>query len=207
MSALIQSRTAWLVVKRWAADALSFPELEKELSSIGTYDYNDWREIFKKVEVASDPTEQQSVSPVDILLQEALVHGVSLAEEVDSAAAEPSSSSRSPPQEPGKTRKRRKLSIAKYLDVAATEDDEDDSLDSDDETGKDIPRLRKVGWTGLQSFANNLDDIANRYGTNAPSLNSRSEEEVSDTRSYFIDFYSREWPLFSVWNSPQNVFQ
>ncbi|KAH0825889.1 hypothetical protein J3R83DRAFT_7696 [Lanmaoa asiatica] len=193
MSALIQSRAAWLVVKRWAADALSFPELEKELSSIGTYNHSDWRETFKKVEVASDPTEEQPVSPVDIILQEALDHGISLTEEVDSATAELSTSSRrarSPSQEPGETRKRRKLSIAKYLDIAAAEDEEDDSLDSDDEIGLDIPRLKKVEPAGLQSLANNLDDIINHYGTDAPSFYSRSEEEVSGTRCYFIDFYS-----------------
>ncbi|KAH0825726.1 hypothetical protein J3R83DRAFT_9929 [Lanmaoa asiatica] len=192
-----ETRAAWLLVKQWAADALTCLELEKELSSLGTYLHNEWKETFKKVEIASDPTEEHPVSAIDIVIEEARARGISLVQEthVDATADSSSSarSSRTPrrsPHKPRRSRKRRKLSITKYLDLRASEGDEDDSLESDDEVVVDIARLRGVGRAGLQSFSADLQDIAQRYGPDARSSSSSLEVETSEIRCYFMDFYS-----------------
>lgn len=151
-----------------------------------------------KIEVASDPTEEHPVSAVDIVIGEASARGISLAEETDVDATAGSSSSsrsrrrpRSPSHEPRQSHKRHKLSIAKYLDLRASEGDEVDSLESDDEV-VDISHLREVRRAGLQSLSEDLDVIAQRYGTDARPSFTLSEAGGSETKCYFMDFYSRE---------------
>ncbi|KAG9316503.1 hypothetical protein JVU11DRAFT_2546 [Chiua virens] len=70
MAVLIEVQAAWHLVKKWAGDQITFPDLERELSSLRAYDYTEWRKVFKRIEVTSDPSEEHAVSLVDIIVEE-----------------------------------------------------------------------------------------------------------------------------------------
>lgn len=208
-TSLIRLPAAWFLVKQWAADALPYVELEKALSNLGTFDYNEWRETFRKVELASDPSEEHPISGVDIVIKTARTHGITISDDeshntttTESFHPIPSSS-QTGHHDQGyshgleRTRKRRKLAVNRFLDLDASEGDEPES---DDEIQHDFSHLRQIGRSGLHTLSENLGDIASRYDADVGSsrqphgLHRPSDAPASghDTRCYFIDFYSCE---------------
>lgn len=181
MPALIEICAAWLLVKQWAADTMSFVDLEKELSSLSTYDYSEWREIFKKVEIASDPTEEHLVSAVDIVIEEARAHGLSLSNDNSHNTAMTSASSslvvsgsRLPSKEPRWSHKHHKLTMQRYLDLNE-EDNEEDKSELDDEIQLDCPHTTV---TTLESSS------LVRSGSQRPSKEHRQLHEHSKLAMY-----------------------
>jgi hypothetical protein len=207
-TSLIRLPAAWFLVKQWAADTLPYVELEKALSNLGTFDDNEWRETFRKVELALDPSEEHPVSCVDIVIETARTHGITLPDNkphntktTESFHPIPSSSQtghhdQSRLHDLGQTRKRHKLAVNRFLDLDASEGDEPES---DDEIQRDVSHLRQIGQSGLQTLSENLGDIASHYDADAGrqprGLRRPSDAPASggaDTKCYFVDFYSGE---------------
>lgn len=166
------------------------------MSGLGAYRYSDWSEIFKRVEVASDPTEEHRVSAVDIVLEAARICGITLSgDESATATPEPSFPVVSEPaSELRRSRKRRKLAINRYLDIDAVEDEDEDEIEKESEDNpdgiRDVSHLRHMGRSGRQVFAKQVNDIADRFttGGSRPS----PEEEGNTPRCYYINFHSHE---------------
>ncbi|KAG9308195.1 hypothetical protein JVU11DRAFT_12290 [Chiua virens] len=201
MPSLIEVHAAWLFVKQWASDTISFLDLEKELLTLGNYDYNEWKEIFQKVEVASDPTEDHLISAVDIVLEEARVRGISLSDQppsniavTDGSSFPVASRSRRLPSEP-KSRKRRRIAVNRFLDLDATEEEEEEEeTNSEPEDEISVHSLRSsqrhIGRSGVQTLTQDLNDIADRYAGAPRSHRVASQGQVEDTRCYFVEFYT-----------------
>ncbi|KAG9308357.1 hypothetical protein JVU11DRAFT_11985 [Chiua virens] len=122
----------WLFVKQWASNTISFLDLKKKLLTLSNYDYNKWKEIFQKVEVALDPTEDHLTLAVDIVLEEARVRRISLSDQppsniavTDGSSFPVASRSRRLPSEP-KLRKRCRIAVNRFLDLNATEEEEEE---------------------------------------------------------------------------------
>ena len=207
-ASLLTLPAAWLLVKQWAADALLYVNLEIALSDLGNFDYSKWRKTFRKVELASDPSEDHSISAVEIVIEAARAHGITLSnnESDDTATAEsscPSGSqkgSQGSSCDLGRTHKRRKLSEHRFLDLDAAEGDDEEETDFelDDKIQHDLLRLRQIGRSELQAFSENLSGIASRYsddtGRQSYSLPCRLDAPAGGdvTRCYYVNFYSRE---------------
>ena len=153
---LVTLPAAWLLVKKWAADALLYIDLERALANLGTFNYNEWRKTFKKVELASDPSEEHSISAIDIVFEAARAHGVTLSDNESNntttadSSCQPGSQkgSQGSSHDLGRTRKRHKLSGHGFLDLDAAEGDEEEETDfesDDDEIQRNISHLRQIG--------------------------------------------------------------
>ncbi|KAI5984505.1 hypothetical protein EDD15DRAFT_2375158 [Pisolithus albus] len=183
---LLEDAGAWQLALWWAGDdSFSFDSFLQEMQDRfkERYKYDDWNTIFDQVFEAS-----RKGTAVEVIRAAMSERGVLNPPSVPVSSSQALSSdnasrtipstqasslqthkvSRRPnsPVQPTKCLRLSK-SVARYLDVSAQEDEEDENEDGDEENldigMKDHPKVMEIGLSGRATFNEHLQDVVQRY--------------------------------------------
>ncbi|KAI6001472.1 hypothetical protein EDD15DRAFT_2361891 [Pisolithus albus] len=184
---LLEDAGAWQLVLRWAGDdSFSFDSFLQEMQDRfkERYKYDDWNTIFDQVFEAS--REGTAVEVVRAAMSErGVLNPPSVPDLSSSQALSSDNASRTIPSTQASSswtrrvsrrpdssvrptkRLRLSKSVARYLDVSAQEDEEDENEDGDEENldigMKDHPKVMEIGPSGRATFNERLQDVVQRY--------------------------------------------
>ncbi|KAI5995900.1 hypothetical protein EDD15DRAFT_2195375 [Pisolithus albus] len=203
---LLEDAGAWQLALWWAGDdSFSFDSFLQEMQDRfkERYKYDDWNTIFDQVFEAS-----RKGTAVEVVRAAMSERGVLNPPSVPVSSSQALSSGRvsrrpNSPVQPTKCLRLSK-SVARYLDVSAQEDEEDENEDGDEENldigMKDHPKVMEIGLSGRATFNEHLQDVVQRYaheggvvGSNVRGRQNRvCNVEVTSAAKFVLEHLKRE---------------